>query len=327
MKRRDFITLLGGAALTWPRDVHAQQLATPVIGFLSSRSPGETAPSVAAFRTGLAKAGYVEGQNVTIEYRWAEGRYEQLPALAADLVRRQVAVIVATGGEVSALAAKAATSTIPIVFTSGGDPVNLGLVASLNRPGGNATGASLFFGLFAPKRLELLQQLVPKAAVFGVLVNPGFPSAEQETKDMLAAGRTLGRQVHIMTASTEGEIDAAFGTLIERRVDALVVSTDALFISRRRQLIALAAHHAVPVMYFARDFPADGGLMSYGSNTGDAYRQVGVYAGQILNGAKPADLPVVQLSKFELVINLKTAKTLGLDVPPTLLALADEVIE
>src|SRR6266567_4925496 len=218
MKRRDFITLLGGAALTWPRDVHAQQLATPVIGFLSSRSPGETAPSVAAFRTGLAKAGYVEGQNVTIECRWAEGRYEQLPALAADLVRRQVAVIVATGGEVSALAAKAATSTIPIVFTSGGDPVNLGLVASLNRPGGNATGDSLFFGLFAPKRLELLQQLVPKAAVFGVLVNPGFPSAEQETKDMLAAGRTLGRQVHIMTASTEGEIDAAFGTLIELRV-------------------------------------------------------------------------------------------------------------
>jgi putative ABC transport system substrate-binding protein len=326
MKRRDFITLLG-AASAWPLAARAQQPAMPVVGFLSARSPGETAPAVALFRTGLAKAGYVEGQNLAIEYRWAEGRYEQLPALAADLVRRRVAVIVATGGEVAASAAQAATSTIPIVFTSGGDPVNLGLVKSLNRPGGNATGVSLFFGLFAPKRLELLQQLVPKAAVFGVLVNPGFPSAEQEKKDMLEAERTLGRQIYFMTASTEVEIDGAFRTLIERRVDALVVSTDAFFISRRRQLIALAAHHAVPVMYFAHEFPADGGLMSYGTNIADAYRQLGDYTARILNSAKPADLPVVQPTKFELVINLNTARALGLEIPAQLLSLADEVIE
>jgi putative ABC transport system substrate-binding protein len=299
----------------------------PIIGFLSARSPGDTVSAVAQFRTGLAKAGYVEGQNVAIEYRWAEGHYEQLPALAASLVRRQVAVIVATGGEVSASAAEAATSTIPIVFTSGGDPVNLGLVASLNRPGGNATGVSLFFGLFAPKRLELLQQLVPKAAVFGVLVNPGFPSSEQETKDMLEAGRTLGRPIHVMEASTEVEIDGAFRTLIERRVDALVVSTDAFFISRRKQLVELAARHTVPVVYFAREFATDGGLMSYGTSILDAYRQVGTYAGRILNGEKPADLPVLQPTKFELVINLKTAKALGITVPPTLLARFDEVIE
>jgi ABC-type uncharacterized transport system substrate-binding protein len=325
-RRRTFITLVGGAA-AWPFAARAQQPALPVIGFLNSRSPGEAARDVAGFRMGLAQARYVEGQNVAIEYRWAEGRYDRLPALAADLVRRQVAVIVATGGEPSALAAKAATQTIPIVFTSGGDPVKVGLVASLNRPGGNATGIHLFYGLVGPKRLELLQELVPNVTVIGVLVNPAFPFADEETKDVLAAGRTLDKQMHIATASTEGEIDAAFATLVERQVDALVVSTDAFLLSRRGQLIALAAHHAVPVIYFEREFAADGGLMSYGSNLVDAYRQVGVYAGQILNGTKPADLPVIQPTKLELVINLKTAKVLGLKVPLTLQVAADEVIE
>jgi putative ABC transport system substrate-binding protein len=298
-----------------------------VIGFLSGRSPGETAPVLAAFRTGLAKTGYFEGQNVTIEYRWANGRYDQLQPLAADLVRRQVAVIVATGGERSALAAKAATLTIPIVFTSGGDPVELGLVASLNRPGGNVTGYHLLFGGVGPKRLELLQELVPKAAVIAMLVNPAFPSAEQETKEVLAAGRTLGKHIHIFTASTENQIDAIFGSLVDRRVDALIVSTDAFFISRREQLIALTAQHAVPVIYFAREFATAGGLISYGSNLADGYRQVGVYTGEILNGAKPANLPIVQPTKFELVINLNTAKALGITIPPSLLMRADEVIE
>jgi putative tryptophan/tyrosine transport system substrate-binding protein len=327
MKRRDFITLLGGAAAAWPRVARAQQPPVQVVGFLNSTSPGLYAHLVGAFRKGLGEAGYVEGKNVAIEYRWAEGQYDRLPALAADLVRRQVAVIAATGGEPSVLAAKAATSTIPILFITGGDPVKLGIVTSLNRPGGNITGVSIFYAVLGPKRLALLQELVPKTAVIGVLVNPAFAYTEEETKDVLAAGRALDKQINIATASTEGEIDAAFKSLLERRVDAVMVGVDPFFVSRRGRFIALAAHHAVPVMYFSRDFTADGGLISYGPNLGEAYRQVGAYAGQILNGAKPANLPVVQPTKFELVINLKTAKALGLNVPDRLLALAEEVIE
>jgi putative tryptophan/tyrosine transport system substrate-binding protein len=326
MKRRDFISLLGGAA-AWPLAARAQQPAVPVVGFLNSTSPGPYAHLVAAFRKGLSETGYVEGRNVAIEYRWAEGQYDRLPALAADLVRRQVAVIAATGGEPSVLAAKAATLTIPILFITGSDPVKLGIVASLNRPGGNVTGVSIFYAVLGPKRLALLQELVPKIAVIGVVVNPAFAYAEEETKDLLAAGRALDKQIHIATASTEGEIDAAFGSLVERRVDAIMVAVDPFFVSRRGRFIALAAQHALPVVYFSRDFTADGGLMSYGPNLAEAYHQVGVYTGRILNGAKPANLPVVQPTKFEFVINLKTAKSLGLPIPDKLLALADEVIE
>jgi putative tryptophan/tyrosine transport system substrate-binding protein len=326
VRRRRFITLIGGAA-AWPLVARAQQAAIPVIGLLSSRSPGEAAPSVAALRAGLAKVGYVEGQNVTIEYRWAEGHYDRLPALAVELTRRQVAVIVAMGGEPSALAAKAATQTIPIVFNSGGDPVKLGIVASLNRPGDNATGVSMLFVELGPKQLEMLHKLLPKVAVIAVLVNPTMASAEKETQDALAAGRALGKQVHIVTASREGEIGTAFGDVVKHGAGALLVAPDPFFFARREHLVALAAHHAVPAIYFAREFPEAGGLMSYGTSVADVYQQVGIYAGRILKGEKPADLPVVQPTKFELVIKLKTAKALGLEVPPDLLAIADEVIE
>jgi putative tryptophan/tyrosine transport system substrate-binding protein len=326
VRRRRFITLIGGAA-AWPLVARAQQAAIPVIGLLSSRSPGEAAPSVAALRAGLAKVGYVEGQNVTIEYRWAEGHYDRLPALAVELTRRQVAVIVAMGGEPSALAAKAATQTIPIVFNSGGDPVKLGIVASLNRPGDNATGVSMLFVELGPKQLEMLHKLLPKVAVIAVLVNPTMASAEKETQDALAAGRALGKQVHIVTASREGEIGTAFGDVVKHGAGALLVAPDPFFFARREHLVALAAHHAVPAIYFAREFPEAGGLMSYGTSVADVYQQVGIYAGRILKGEKPADLPVVQPTKSELVIKLKTAKALGLEVPPDLLAIADEVIE
>src|SRR5262245_48019668 len=325
--RRELLAALGGAAAAWPLAARAQQPTMPVIGILSSRSPGEAAPSVAALRAGLAKAGYVEGQNVSIEYRWAEGRYDRLPALALELTKRQLAVIVAHGGEPSALAAKAATQTIPIVFNSGGDPVEAGLVASLNRPGGNATGVSMLFVELGPKQLELLQELVPKVAVIAVLVNPTFVSAEKETQDALAAGRALGKQVHIVTASSEGEIDTAFGDLVKHRAGALMVAPDPLFFARREHLVAVAAQYAVPAIYFSREFPEAGGLMSYGTSLADVYQQVGIYAGRILKGEKPADLPVVQPTKFELVIKLKTVKALGLAIPDKLLALADEVIE
>src|SRR6516164_657714 len=291
MRRREFITLLSGAAATWPLAAHAQQPAMPVIGFLNSGSAGTFAHLLAAFRQGLQEAGYVEGQNVVIEYRWAEGQYDRLPALAADLVRRQVAGIAACGGEPSVLAAKATTSTIPILFITGGDPVKLGIVASLNRPGGNVTGTSIFYSVLGPKRLALLQELVPKIAVVGVVANPRFAYTEEETKDVLAAGVALDKQIHIATASTEDEIDAAFASLVERRVDALMVAVDPFFVSRRGRFIALAAHHAVPVMYFSHDFASHGGLISYGPNLSEAYHQVGVYAGQIVNGAKPANLP------------------------------------
>jgi putative ABC transport system substrate-binding protein len=309
----------------WPRAAHAQQPAMPVIGLLRAGSPEADAPMVTAFRQGLKEAGYVEGHNVAIEYRWAEGHYDRLPALAADLVRRQVAEIVA-GGTPAALAAKAATSTIPIVILVGIDPVQIGLVASLNRPGGNVTG---FWGLtleVEAKRLEVLHELLRTSAAIALLVNPNTPLTEPETKGVRDAARTLGLQLHVLDASKEGEIDAAFEKLIELRAGGLLVSVDSFFISQRDQIVALAARHAVPVIYGVREFAAAGGLMSYGLALADGLRQVGIYAGKILKGAKPADLPVQQV-RVEFVINLKTAKTLGLTFPITLLGRADEVIE
>jgi putative tryptophan/tyrosine transport system substrate-binding protein len=325
VKRRAFIALLGGAAAAWPLAARAQQM--PVIGYLHSGSSSPYAHLVATFRQGLKETGYVEGQNVAIEFRWAEGRYDRLPALAADLVGRRVALIVTGGGDPPPLAAKSATSTIPIVFTSSSDPVKLGLVHSLNRPGGNVTGVHLFTSLLGTKRLELLQQLLPVSTSIAVLVNPENPNADVAATELQDAARTLGESISLVRASTETEIDAVFTTLGDRRVSALPVITDPFFLARRDQFVSLAARHLVPTIYAQREFVAAGGLISYGVSLADGYRQVGAYAGRILKGEKPADLPVVQPTKFETVINLKTAKALGLTVPDQLLALADEVIE
>jgi putative ABC transport system substrate-binding protein len=325
MRRRDLMLLGGAIAAAQP--LHAEQKAMPVIGYLSIGSPALYSPFVAAFRQGLSEAGYVEGQNVAIEYRWAEGHYGRLPALLADLVARKVDVIIMGGGSTGALAAKSATSEIPIVFTQGGDPVELGLVTSLARPGGNLTGVSIQVGELMPKRLELLSELVPQAGMIAVLVNPNNASAERMIRDVQEAGRAKGVQLHILKAATEAEIDSAFDALVQLGAGALVVGADAFFNSRRDQIVALSVRHAVPAIYEWREFAAAGGLISYGPSFPAVNRQVGVYAGKILKGAKPADLPVEQPTKFELVVNLKTAEALGLIVPQTILARADEVIE
>jgi putative ABC transport system substrate-binding protein len=326
MKRREFITLLGGAAAPWPIAARAQQAATPVIGFLNSASPGPYAPFVAAFRQGLSETGFIEGRNVTIEYRWAEGQYNRLPAMAADLIRRQVTVI-AAGGAPAAPVAKASTTTIPIVFSIAGDPVEIGLVASLNRPGGNLTGVTNLAVELVPKRLELLRELVPTATIIAALVNPTSPYAESQSRDLQAAARTLGLQLHILHASTEREFDGVFATLVQLRAGALAISTDVFFNNPSERLAALALRYAVPTIYQNREFAAAGGLMSYGGSNIDSYRLVGGYTGRILKGEKPADLPVQQATRVELVINMKTAKALGLTFPLTLLGRADEVIE
>jgi putative ABC transport system substrate-binding protein len=326
MRRRAFISLLGGAA-AWPLAARAQRPAMPMIGLLSPRSPAVDASLIWVIRQGLNDTGFVEGQNIALDYRWADGQYDRLTALAADLVHRKVAVIVALGGEISAVAAKTATATIPIVFLAGSDPVQSGLVASLNRPGGNITGVSSFIFDLEPKRLGLMRELRPNAKTIAILVNPNSPNAEIRVNDIQIAARNVGQQVDILNASTIREIDAAFARLAQMHVDALLVSADPVFFNRASQLVVLATRHAIPALYSRREFVAAGGLMSYGSNADEGYRTAGVYAGRILKGEKPGDLPVQLPTKFELVINLSTARALDIDVPPTLLARADEVIE
>ena len=329
VRRREFVILLGGgvaaAPIAWPLAARAQQPAMPVVGFLRSTRLADAPHLVTAFRQGLKEAGFVEGQNVAIEYRWAEGRLDQLPALVADLVRQQVALIV--GNTPSALAAKAATTTIPIVFVTGGDPVIDGFVASLSRPGGNTTGVSFLSSAVVTKRLELLRQLVPRAAAIAVLVNLKFPQAERELRDVQTVARAIGQELIVVEADSDSDIEGAFATFTQRAAGALFVGTGGFLLSRRDQIIALAAHHALPASYVLRNFVAAGGLMSYGTSQADAYRLAGIYAARILKGEKPADLPVQQSTKFEFVINLRTAKALGLEIPDKLLALADEVIE
>src|SRR5262245_44412824 len=325
MKRRSFITLLGGTA-AWPLAARAQQSGMPVIGFLNGASPEGYAPYVTAFRQGLKEVGYVDGQNVAIEYRWAEGQYDRLPALAAELVARKVAVIAATSTP-AAQAAKAVTATVPIVFTTGGDPIKLGLVASLNRPGGNVTGVSNLLTELGSKRLGLLRELVNSITLIATLINPNSPDAESELRDVEAAARALGLQHTVLRAGSEREIDTAFATMAQQSGGALDVNVDPFFTARRDQIVALAAHHAIPAIYPVPDFAVAGGLMSYGTDFADSYRQAGIYTGRVLRGEKPADLPVQRSTKFEFVINFKTAKALGLAVPNSMQLLADEVIE
>jgi putative tryptophan/tyrosine transport system substrate-binding protein len=327
MRRREFISLLGGSAAAWPLAARAQQPAVPVIGFLHSGSPEVTPSLVAGFRKGLEETGFVDGRNVAIESRWAQNDRARLPELAADLVRRRVAVIATPNGEDAAGAAKAATTTIPIVFNSTGDPVKLGLVSSYNRPGGNITGVASLTQELGTKRLELLHELLPGATRVAVLVNSNNPSPEATIADLRAAASTMGLQIEVLTATTNREIDMAFASLLQKRANALLTTNAALFGARRLQLATLAARHAVPAMYHDRLFIEAGGLISYGTSLADVYRQVGVYTGRVLKGEKPSDLPIVQPTKFELVINLQTARTIGIEVPATLLARADEVIE
>ena len=325
MRRRTFIAALGGA-VAWPLAARGQQAVMPVVGFLHARSPDDVAYQVAAFRRGLGEAGYIEGESVSIQYRFALGDYGQLPEMAAELVRRPVAALVA-GSDPAALAAKAATSNIPIVFAVGSDPIKLGLVASVNRPGGNATGMNILTSALEAKRLGLLHELVPQAAIIGVLVNPNNSTTEIQLRDLHEAARAIGLQIHALRSSTDAEIDAAFEAVAQQHIAVLVVAADPFLDTRRDKIVALAQHHSVPAMYQFREHAVAGGLMSYGINLPDVYRQLGIYTGQILKGTQPANLPVMQPTKFELVINLKTAKALDLAVPPQLLALADEVIE
>jgi ABC-type uncharacterized transport system substrate-binding protein len=326
MRRRDFITLLGGAAAAWPLAAGAQQTVMPVIGVLSGRSLDDSKEFVDAFGKGLNETGFFEHRNVAIEYRWAENHVDRLPALAAELVHRQVAVILAVGGVPPTQAAKAATSTIPIVFIIGGDPVKLGLVATLNEPGGNVTGVTILSGALTAKRLELLRELRPQASV-ACLVNPSSPEAETQLTDIREAARTTGKDLRLLNVRNDQDLDAAFATLVREQIGGLLVANDAFFVGRREQIVALAARDAIPAMYFLREFAAVGGLMSYGNSLADAYHRVGISTGKILRGVKPADLPVEQAVKIELVLNLKTAKALGITFPITLLGRADEVIE
>src|SRR5262245_14801349 len=325
--RRKLLATLGGAAAAWPRAARAQLTMMPVVWLISSRSPGESKHDVAGFRQGLARLGYVENQSVVIEYRWAENRYERLPALAAEMVARQVAVIAALGGPVTALAVKAATRTVPFVFITGVDPVKLGLVASFARPGGNATGLNIFITALEAKRLGLLRELIPSASRIAVIVNPSSPELDSQLSDVQTGASAIGWELQILRVGSEADFDTAFMTLAQSAVQALLVAADPFFNSQRERIVALAARHKIPAIYEARGYAVAGGLMSYGPDIPDMYRQVGVYTGQILKGVKPADLPVIQPTALELVINLKTAKALGLDVPATLLARADEAIE
>lgn len=323
MRRRDFITLISGASVTWPFAARAQQRAMPVIGFLSNGSPAPFAHLVAAFHLGLSELSFVEGQNVAVEYRWGEGQDDRLPGFAADLVRRRVVVIAATGGSSPAVAAKAATATIPIVFTGGSDPVKLGLVASLSRPGGNATGVINIAAALTAKRLQLLRELVPTATMIAALFNPASPGTDAQVREIHEAARTIGQQILVLSARSERDLDTVFAAIGQKRAGALFVGADPFFMSRRAQLVALAAKHAMPAIYPFRESVVAGGLMSYGANLPDLYRQAGVYVGRILNGAKPADLPVLQPTRFDLVINSKTAKALGIGIPPNLFVVAE----
>jgi putative ABC transport system substrate-binding protein len=327
MRRREFIAFVGCTAATWSLAARAEQSAMPVIGFLNSASPQPFANYVSGFRVGLKQTGYIGGQNVTIEFRWAEGHYDSLPEMAADLVRRKVAVLVSTGGSPSVMAAKAATATIPIVFTIGIDPIHLGIVTSLSRPGGNITGVNLFATQMETKRLGLLRALIPGVQLIAVLLNPNEPNYAFQLRDVQESAVAIGQQLHILRASNVSDFDAAFATAVQLRAGAMLVSSDPFFNSQRDKIVALAARYSIPAIYEWREYALAGGLMSYGTNISDGYRQAGVYAGRILKGEKPADLPVVQSARFELVINLKTAKALGIEVPPNLSAEADEIIE